>query len=54
MKPLKEIRVFFTYDEYRLLINNSRGPLGIYSEIFDNVVRTYSNVDFPLKWTVAA
>ena len=28
--------VFLPSDEHRLLINVSRGPLGIYSEIFDN------------------
>tara|TARA_B100002019_G_scaffold293508_1_gene321732 strand:- start:588 stop:1577 length:990 start_codon:yes stop_codon:yes gene_type:complete len=41
-------------DEHRLLINVSRGPLGIYSPIFDNKLEpTVIVADFPLKWTVA-
>ena len=46
---------FFTdTDEHRLMINVSRGPLGIYSPIFDNKLETTVVVaDFPLKWTVA-
>ncbi len=41
-------------DEHRLMINVSRGPLGIYSPIFDNKIEpTVVVADFPLKWTVA-
>ena len=37
-----------------MLINVSRGPLGIYSAIFDNNIEpTVIVADFPLKWTVA-
>jgi len=46
--------VFESTDEHRLLINVSRGPLGIYSPIFDNKLEpTVIVADFPLKWTVA-
>ena len=42
-------------DEHRLMINVSRGPLGIYAPIFDNKIEpTVVIADFPLKWTVAA
>jgi|TARA_B110000444_G_scaffold193947_1_gene184186 branched-chain amino acid aminotransferase len=45
---------FEPHDEHRLLINVSRGPLGIYSSIFDNKLEpTVIVADFPLKWTVA-
>tara|TARA_B100000787_G_scaffold168741_1_gene158151 strand:+ start:1705 stop:2694 length:990 start_codon:yes stop_codon:yes gene_type:complete len=45
---------FEEHDEHRLLINVSRGPLGIYSSIFDNKLEpTVIVADFPLKWTVA-
>ena len=45
---------FEDHDEHRLLINVSRGPLGIYSPIFDNKLEcTVIVADFPLKWTVA-
>ena len=40
-------------DEHRLLINISRGPLGIYHRIFDKVEPTVVVADFPLKWTVS-
>ena len=41
-------------DEHRLMINVSRGPLGIYAPIFDNKMEsTVVVADFPLKWTVA-
>lgn len=47
-------QVFSSTDEHRLLINVSRGPLGIYSAIFDNKLEpTVIVADFPLKWTVA-
>lgn len=46
--------VFGDHDEHRLMINVSRGPLGIYSEIFDGKIEpTVVVADFPLKWTVA-
>jgi branched-chain amino acid aminotransferase len=42
-------------DEHRLMINISRGPLGIYAPIFDNKIEpTVVVADFPLKWTVAS
>jgi branched-chain amino acid aminotransferase len=45
---------FSATDEHRLMINVSRGPLGIYGEIFDNKFEpTVVVADFPLKWTVA-
>lgn len=46
---------FFDHDdEHRLMINVSRGPLGIYHEVFDgNLQPTLIVADFPLKWTVA-
>ena len=45
---------FSEHDEHRLLINVSRGPLGIYSSVFDNKLEpTVIVADFPLKWTVA-
>lgn len=46
--------VFSDTDEHRLMINVSRGPLGIYREVFDgNIGPTIVVADFPLKWTVA-
>lgn len=45
---------FEAHDEHRLLINVSRGPLGIYAPIFDGKIEpTVIIADFPLKWTVA-
>ena len=50
----KNEHVFTDADEHRLLINVSRGPLGIYSAVFDNKLEpTVVVADFPLKWTVA-
>ena len=47
--------VFDSHDEHRLMINVSRGPLGIYSSVFDGKLEpTVVIADFPLKWTVAA
>ncbi|MDD5491125.1 MAG: aminotransferase class IV [bacterium] len=45
---------FFTAtDEHRLMINVSRGPLGIYAQVFDGKLEpTVIIADFPLKWTV--
>ena len=41
-------------DEHRLMINVSRGPLGIYADIFGGQLQpTVAIADFPLKWTVA-
>ena len=46
--------VFDQHDEHRLMINVSRGPLGIYAPIFDGKIEpTVVIADFPLKWTVA-
>jgi len=40
-------------DEHRLMINVSRGPLSIYSEVFNGKLEpTVIVADFPLKWTV--
>lgn len=40
-------------DEHRLVINVSRGPLGIYSDVFGGKLEpTIIIADFPLKWTV--
>jgi branched-chain amino acid aminotransferase len=47
--------VFNKYDEHRLMINVSRGPLGLYAPVFDGKLEpTVVIADFPLKWTVAA
>ncbi len=46
--------VFDDHDEHRLVINVSRGPLGIYAEIFGGKTEALVVIaDFPLKWTVA-
>jgi len=46
---------FSKYDEHRLMINVSRGPLGLYAPIFNGKLEpTVVIADFPLKWTVAA
>jgi branched-chain amino acid aminotransferase len=48
-------KVFEENDEHRLMINVSRGPLGLYAPIFDGLLEpTVIIADFPLKWTVAA
>jgi branched-chain amino acid aminotransferase len=39
-------------DEHRLMINVSRGPLGIYQHLFNDPSPTVIISDFPLKWTV--
>ena len=40
-------------DEHRLMINISRGPLAIYSQVFKGKLEpTVVIADFPLKWTV--
>lgn len=40
-------------DEHRLMINVSRGPLGIYAHMFENPGPTIIVADFPLSWTVS-
>lgn len=45
--------LFLPTDEHRLMINISRGPLGIYSHLFDSPQPTVVVADFPLKWTVS-
>lgn len=45
---------FLPSDEHRLMINVSRGPLSIYSEVFGGTLEpTVIVADFPLKWTVS-
>lgn len=44
---------FSETDEHRLMINISRGPLGIYKQVFGEIEPTVIVADFPLKWTVA-
>jgi branched-chain amino acid aminotransferase len=56
---LETIRVnepfFSDTDEHRLMINVSRGPLGIYAPIFGGKIEPSIVIaDFPLKWTVAS
>jgi|TARA_B110000008_G_scaffold277604_1_gene319288 branched-chain amino acid aminotransferase len=51
----KNEKVFNSNDEHRLMINVSRGPLGLYAPVFDGKLEpTIVIADFPLKWTVAA
>ncbi|NQV54583.1 MAG: aminotransferase class IV [Rhodospirillales bacterium] len=54
-ETIKKNEPFFDdHDEHRLMINISRGPLGIYAPIFDGKLEpTVVIADFPLKWTVA-
>jgi branched-chain amino acid aminotransferase len=40
-------------DEHRLMINVSRGPLGIYSHMFQDPQATVIVADFPLSWTIS-
>ncbi len=50
----KNMPFFEKHDEHRLMINVSRGPLGIYAPIFDYKTEpTLVVADFPLKWTVS-
>lgn len=45
---------FAPNDEHRLVINVSRGPLGIYSEVFNGKLEpTVVIADIPLRWPVA-
>ena len=47
--------VFEDHDEHRLLIEVSRGPLGIYAPVFEEKITPNVVIaDFPLKWTVAS
>ena len=47
--------VFESHDEHRLMINVSRGPLGLYAPVFDGKLESTVVIsDFPLKWTVAS
>ena len=51
----KNENCFNENDEHRLMINVSRGPLGIYESVFDGKIEpTIVIADFPLKWTVAS
>ena len=51
----KNIDAFEEHDEHRLMINVSRGPLGLYAPVFGGKLEpTVVIADFPLKWTVAA
>jgi branched-chain amino acid aminotransferase len=46
---------FEPHDEHRLMIDVSRGPLGMYKMVFGGVVKpTVIIADFPVKWTVAS
>ena len=48
-------KFFKPTDEHRLMINISRGPLGIYAPVFNYKIEpTVVVADFPLKWTVAS
>lgn len=45
---------FASNDEHRLVINVSRGPLGIYSKVFNGKLEpTVVIADIPLRWPVA-
>ena len=51
---MRNEKVFDDHDEHRLMINVSRGPLGLYAPVFDGKLEpTVVIADFPLKWTVA-
>jgi len=46
---------FEPHDEHRLMIDVSRGPLGMYKMVFDGALEpTVIIADFPVKWTVAS
>ena len=46
---------FEAHDEHRIMINVSRGPLGMYKMVFGGKTEpTVVVADFPVKWTVAA
>ncbi len=45
---------FDSHDEHRIMINVSRGPLGMYERVFGGKIEpTVVIADFPVKWTVA-
>jgi len=45
---------FDAHDEHRIMINVSRGPLGMYKMVFGGKTEpTVVVADFPVKWTVA-
>ena len=45
---------FDPHDEHRIMINVSRGPLGMYKMVFGGKTEpTLVVADFPVKWTVA-
>jgi branched-chain amino acid aminotransferase len=45
---------FEPQDEHRIMLNVSRGPLGMYKMVFDgNIQPTVVIADFPVKWTIA-
>ena len=48
--------LFENFDEHRLMINVSRGPLGIYRHLFDDAHADHTVIvaDFPLRWTVSS
>jgi branched-chain amino acid aminotransferase len=51
----KNESAFEAHDEHRLMINVSRGPLGLYAPVFNGKLEpTVVIADFPLKWTVAS
>jgi len=46
---------FDPHDEHRIMIDVSRGPLGMYSRVFGGKIEpTVVIADFPVKWTVAS
>jgi branched-chain amino acid aminotransferase len=46
---------FEPHDEHRLMIDVSRGPLGMYKMVFGGKIEpTVVIADFPVKWTVAS
>lgn len=50
---LKNCHAFAPDDEFRLMINVSRGPLSIYQRCFPQKGPTVCVTCFPLRWTVA-
>ena len=47
--------MFSSTDEHRIMINVSRGPLGMYKMVFNGkITPTIVIADFPVKWTVAS
>jgi len=53
LKTVEKNEPYFSEtDEHRLIINVSRGPLSIYSELFEKMEPTIIVADFPLKLTL--